>query len=70
MKVELVEKAESTVEEIQKSQAIRLVDVFLIAPYLFLLATKDKVSPLDKKILFGLGLATLLYNGANYLKNK
>ena len=70
MKIELVEKAESTVEEIQKSQAIRLVDVFLFAPYLFLLAYKGKVSPLDRKILVGLGLATLLYNGANYLKNK
>lgn len=70
MKVELVENAESTVTEIQKSQAIRLVDVFFIAPYLIYLSTKSKTTELDRNILIVLGVSTLLYNGINYLKNK
>lgn len=70
MKVELVENAESTISEVQKSQAIRLADVFLIAPYLIYLSAKDKMNRLDRNILITLGVATLVYNGMNYLKNK
>lgn len=56
--------------EIQKSQFIRLVDVFIIAPYLINLSLDKKLDKTNKNILMGLGLATLIYNGANYLKNK
>lgn len=70
MKLELTEKSENTVIETQKSQIIRLADVFLIAPYLIYLSTKQKISSTDKTLLITLGLATLVYNGANYLKNR
>lgn len=70
MKVELIEEAESTVTEVQKSQIIRLADVFLIAPYLLYLSTKDKITNLDRNLLIALGVSTLLYNGMNYLNNK
>lgn len=70
MKVELIEEAESTVTEVQKSQIIRLADVFLIAPYLLYLSTKDKITNLDRNLLIVLGVSTLLYNGMNYLNNK
>jgi len=65
----LNEKAENTVIEVQKSQTIRLADVFLIAPYLFYVSSKSKLSSFDKNLLFGLGVATLVYNGFNYLEN-
>lgn len=65
----LNEKAENTVIEVQKSQTIRLADVFLIAPYLFYVSSKSKLSRFDKNLLFGLGVATLVYNGFNYLEN-
>lgn len=70
MKVELIEEAESTVTEVQKSQIIRLTDVFFIAPYLLYLSTKDKITNLDRNLLIVLGVTTLLYNGMNYLNNK
>lgn len=70
MKAELIEEAESTVTEVQKSQAIRLADVFLIAPYLIYLSTKKNITTLDSGILILLGVSTLLYNGMNYLNNK
>jgi hypothetical protein len=56
--------------EIQKSQLVRLVDVFIIAPYLIHLSQNKKLDKTNKNILIGLGLSTLIYNGANYLKNK
>ncbi len=65
----LNEKAVNKVEEIQKSQAIRLVDVFFIAPYLIYVSTKSKITELDKYLLLGLGVATLVYNGFNYYEN-
>ncbi len=56
--------------EIQKSQLVRLIDVFIIAPYLIHLSQNKKLDKTNKNILISLGLATLVYNGANYLKNK
>ncbi len=56
--------------EIQKSQFVRLIDVFVIAPYLIHLSQNKNLDKTNKNILIGLGLATLIYNGANYLKNK
>lgn len=64
------EKAESTVLEVQKSQAVRLADVFLIAPYLLYVSSKRELSELDRNLLFGLGVATLFYNAINYIQNK
>ena len=64
------EKAESTVLEVQKSQAVRLADVFLIAPYLLYVSSKRESSELDRNLLFGLGVATLFYNAITYIQNK
>jgi hypothetical protein len=64
------EKADSTVSEVQKSQAVRLADVFLIAPYLLYVSSKRELSELDRNLLFGLGVATLFYNAINYIQNK
>ena len=64
------EKAENTVLEVQKSQAVRLADVFLIAPYLLYVSSKRELSELDRNLLFGLGVATLFYNAINYIQNK
>jgi len=50
-----------------KTGLVRLIDVFLIAPYLITLSTKQK-TPAAKNLLFIIGVATLIYNGANYLK--
>jgi len=57
-------------DEVQKSQNVRLVDVFLIAPYLGYIAYTGKVSKTDKYILAVLAIATLVYNGKNYLDNR
>jgi hypothetical protein len=59
-----------TVNEFQKSQAIRIVDVFVIAPICVYAGIKAKGLP--KLINFSLvfiGIATFYYNGKNYLIN-
>ena len=57
--------------ELSKSQTIRLVDVFFIAPFLFYVGAKAKgITPMEKYIVYGIALATLVYNGRNYLINK
>jgi hypothetical protein len=60
-----------TINEYQKSQAIRIVDVFVIAPICVYAGLKAKGIP--KIINFSLvfiGLATFYYNGKNYLINE
>ena len=53
-----------------KSQAVRLADVFFIAPFMMYYGFKAKgIHPLAKYTMIGLGVATLVYNGRNYLKN-
>ena len=57
--------------EVSKSQAIRLVDVFLIAPFLAYVAYKAKgLSKTEQVALYGLAGATLFYNLRNYLDTK
>lgn len=50
------------------TQNIRLVDVFLIAPLLIYAGTKKDLATWLRIALIGIGIATLLYNGINYLK--
>ena len=64
------EESNNTVKEVQKSQSVRLIDVFFIAPYLLYVSSKSQLTRLDKNLLFVLGVATLYYNGINYMKNK
>ena len=50
-------------------QQVRLLDVFVVAPLLFYVGSQKSLSREIRIGLFGLGAATLLYNGFNYLKN-
>ena len=57
--------------EVSKSQAVRLLDVFFIAPFLAYVGFKANVlSQTEKVILFSIAGATLFYNGRNFLETK
>ena len=61
----------TTIKELSKSQNIRLIDVFVIAPFLFYIGAKAKgLQQWELTAIYVLALATLVYNGRNYLKNK
>jgi len=67
----IAEKRVETIEEYQKSQNIRLVDVFFIAPVCVYAGVKAKELPNWIRVsLVAIGLATFYYNGKNYLVNK
>jgi hypothetical protein len=51
-------------------QKVRLLDVFVIAPVLMVASTQKQLSKPMRLAVFSIGLATLLYNGHHYLKNK
>jgi hypothetical protein len=51
-------------------QDIRLIDVLFIGPFLIYVGTKKELSLPLRLTLIGLGAATIIYNGNNYLKNK
>jgi len=65
-------KKETTItySPILSVQQIRLVDVFVVAPFCFYVASQKSLSNPIRVGLFVLGLSTLVYNGNNYLKNK
>ena len=65
------EVKKTTTKELSKSQNVRLLDVFFIAPFLFYVGGKAKgLSQTERYILYGIALGTLVYNGRNYLINK
>ncbi len=71
MKVEMFEQGKSSINEHQKSQAVRLYDVFLLAPFLFYVGYKAKgIKEWERYGVYFIALTTILYNGRNYLKNK
>jgi len=50
-----------------KTQQIRLIDVFLLGPYLVWLASRPgTMTKGHRLILTGIGLATIVYNWTNY----
>ena len=51
-------------------QPVRLLDVFVIAPFLFYTAYKFDLTKTVKIGLYTLAFTTAVYNGYNYLKNK
>ena len=51
-------------------QDIRLIDVFMISPFLIYVGMQKSLANPIRIGLVGIGVATLLYNGYNYLKNK
>lgn len=48
-------------------QNIRLLDVFVVAPFLIYVGTRGQISQTLRIGVVALGVATLLYNGKNYL---
>jgi hypothetical protein len=56
--------------EVQKTQNIRLVDVFLIGPVLIYASTFKTLPTYLRVALLLIGVATIIYNGNNYIKNK
>lgn len=57
-------------ENILDVQNVRLLDVFVVAPFLIYTSTLKGNPQWVRLSLFLLGSATLIYNGHNYLKNK
>jgi hypothetical protein len=53
-----------------KVQDIRLMHLLFIGPFLIYVGTKKELSLPVRLTLVGLGAATIIYNGNNYLKNK
>ena len=69
--MKMFEQGQSSVNEHQKSQAVRLVDVFLLAPFLLYVGYKAKgLKDYEKYGIYLIAISTLWYNGRNYLKNK
>lgn len=57
--------------EISKSQAIRLIDIFFIGPYLGWIAWRSKnLTVIERRILQGLAVSTIVYNARNYELNR
>lgn len=52
---------------VQKHQYIRLLDVFFIGPLMIYAASAKAPSASVKNMLLLLGVATIVYNGRNYL---
>ena len=66
---------ETTDERLQSDryQAVRLIDVFVLAPAMIYASTFTQMPDYVRLILFVSGVATLVFNGQNYLeieKNK
>lgn len=66
----LTAEVERPVEDVKKSQAVRLyMDILFIGPYLIYLSRKGRVDSNDKMILTGIAVATIAYNARNLIKN-
>lgn len=50
-------------------QQVRLMDIFIIAPFLFWAASKTE-NKIAKSGLIVIGALTLIYNGINYIAEK
>ena len=52
-----------------KTQAVRLLDVFVFGP-LMLMSARDQKSAYFSTALTLIGIGTIVYNGVNYLQNR
>ena len=68
--MQIAEQKAETIQEYQKSQNIRLLDVFLIGPVMIYGAYKSNMHPALRATLAIFGICTIYYNGKNYLINK
>jgi hypothetical protein len=59
-------------EPVQKTQTIRLADVFFVGPVMMYggYRLRESGQSMLGGILLALGVLTVTYNGDNYLKNK
>lgn len=64
------EETQETVTEISKSQYVRIIDVILIAPVLIYAGTFKQLPNWVRVSLIGIGAATAIYNGKNFLENR
>jgi len=57
-------------DEIEATQKVRLVDVFILGPFMVWsgLRKQCKFSSLAKLFMVGSGIATIIFNGNNYIK--
>lgn len=56
--------------EVQKSQDVRLLDVFVLGPALIWVATRGRqLSALERIAVGAIGVGTILYNLMNYRAN-
>ena len=63
------QEATTTYTPFTSVQNIRLIDVFVVAPFCFYVATYKTLPMWVRGGLILLGATTLIYNGHNYLKN-
>lgn len=68
--MEIAEKREETIMEYQKSQNIRLIDVFVIAPVLIYAGTRKELPTWLRLSLVTFGACTAYYNAKNYIINR
>ncbi len=59
---------ESSILEIQKSQSLRIWDVLILGPVLIYIGQK-RLSGWERNFLISAGIATIIYNGRNFLQN-
>lgn len=52
-----------------KAQSVRLFDVYALGPFMIWLAMQSRPSSTARVLLALAGVATIAYNGANYLRN-
>lgn len=66
-----MKKTETTITEtpVLTIQQVRLIDVFVVAPFCFYVASYKTLPNWVRGGLVVLGASTLLFNGNNYLKN-
>jgi hypothetical protein len=67
----MYDDVERGLDEFKSGQNVRLfADLFVIAPFLIYMSTKNSVSKTDKAIFVGIALATIVYNTKNYIDLK
>jgi len=57
------------IDKIISKQNVRLLDVFILAPFIIYAGTKQTNKTL-KYGLYGIGIMTLFYNGINYIETQ
>jgi len=58
-------------EKVSKSQLVRLIDIFLLGPFMIWFGViAIGISVTFKMIMVLFGIATVIYNGWNYLVNE